>query len=170
MNKTKVFSSFLIILFSFAIFMFQSNCCTIIHGDTQDISVNSQPSGAKVIVRGVHMATTPAVIELKRKESNIVLRFEKEGYEPVEIALKRGTDSWIAGNIIFGGVIGLIVDFANGAAYKLSPENVQVELRELNISPDGLPKDGIIIAVDLQSLEKEKENKKDKDMIEVPTI
>ena len=169
MKHIKVFPSILVILSSFIILMVQSNCCTIIHGDTQDISVNSIPSGSKVIVRGVHMATTPAVIELKRKESNIILRFEKEGYEPVEIALKRETDAWIAGNIIFGGVIGLIVDFSNGAAYKLSPENVQVELRELNINLDELPKDGIVIAVDLQSIKKQKDNK-NRNMIEIPTF
>lgn len=170
MRHNKIFLGFSIVLSSFIILLFQSNCCTIIHGTTQEIAVNSQPSGAKVVVRGVHMATTPAVIELDRKESNIVLRFEKEGYEPVEIALKRGTDAWIAGNIIFGGVIGLIVDFTNGAAYKLSPETIQVELDRLDISLDELPKDGIVIAVDLQSLEKEKDSKKDKDMTEIPTI
>jgi len=133
--------------------LIQINCCSIIHGTRQEMTVNSQPSGAKVVVKGVHMGTTPAVIELKRKESNIVLRFEKEGYEPVEIALRRSIDGWIAGNIIFniGGIIGLIVDFSSGAAYKLSPEDVQVELKKLNISFKDLPKDGIIIAVELQS-------------------
>jgi len=170
MGKKKIFFGISIILSSFTILMFQSNCCTIIHGTTQEIAVNSQPSGAKVIVRGVHMATTPAVIELDRKNSNIVLSFEKEGYEKVEIALKRGTDAWIVGNIIFGGVIGLIVDFSNGAAYELSPDTIQVELNKLNMNLDELPKDGIVIAVDLQSLEKEKDSKKDKNVTEIPTI
>jgi len=130
----------------------QVNCCSIIHGTTQEISVNSQPSAAKVIVKGVNMATTPAVIDLKRKESNIVIRFEKEGYEPVEIALRRSTDGWIVGNIIFGGVIGLVVDFINGAAYKLSPADIQVELRKLNVKIKDLPKNGLLIAVDLESI------------------
>ena len=130
----------------------QINCCSIIHGTTQEISVNSQPSAAKVIVKGVHMATTPAVIDLKRKESNIIIRFEKEGYEPVEVALRRGTDGWIAGNIIFGGVIGLVVDFINGAAYKLSPADIQVELKKLNVKIKDLPKNGLLIAVDLESI------------------
>jgi hypothetical protein len=35
---------------------------------------------------------------------------------------------------------------------------------------DELPKDGIVIAVDLQSLEKEKDSKKDKNVTEIPTI
>ena len=133
------------------------SCATIIHGTRQEISVNSMPSGAKVIVKGVHMATTPAVIELKRKESNIILRFEKEGYEPVDIALRRSVDGWIAGNIIFGGLIGLAVDFIDGAAYKLSPAEVQTALNEAKkqgMNLENLSKDGVIIAVDLQAIQK----------------
>ena len=133
------------------------SCATIIHGTRQEISVNSMPSGAKVIVKGVHMATTPAVIELKRKESNIILRFEKEGYEPVDIALRRSVDGWIAGNIIFGGLIGLAVDFIDGAAYKLSPAEVQTALNEAKkqgMNLENLSEDGVIIAVDLQAIRK----------------
>ena len=133
------------------------SCATIIHGTRQEISVNSMPSGAKVIVRGVHMATTPAVIELKRNQSNIVLRFEKEGYEPVEIALRRSVDGWIAGNIIFGGLIGLAIDFIDGAAYKLSPAEVQTALAEAKkqgMNLESLSKEGVIIAVDLQAIRK----------------
>jgi len=148
----KFFHGILIIIGITATLFYQINCCSIIHGTRQEISVNSQPIGVKVIVKGVHMATTPAVIEFKRKESNIILRFEKEGYEPVEVALRRSTDGWIAGNIIFGGLIGLVVDFANGAAYKLSPADIQVELKKLNISIEDLPRDGTVIAVDLESI------------------
>ena len=103
------------------------------------------------------MATTPAVIELKRKESNIILRFEKEGYEPVEIALNRSVDGWIAGNIIFGGLIGLAIDFLDGAAYKLSPSEVSAALAEAKkqgMNLENLSKDGVIIAVDLQAIRK----------------
>ena len=128
------------------------SCASIIHGTRQDIAVSSTPTGAKVIVKGVHMATTPAVIEFKRKESNIILRFEKEGYEPVEIALRRSTDGWIAGNIIFGGLIGLAIDFINGAAYKLTPAEVNAVLEKQGINIKDLPKDGVIIAVDLREI------------------
>ncbi len=148
-----IYRSHLIILGIIVIMFVQINCASIIHGTTQDIAVNSNPDGVKVIVKGVHMATTPAVIELKRKESTI-LRFEKEGYNSVEVILKRTTDGWVWGNILLGGIIGFIVDFSNGAAYKLSPEDINVELRKLNLSYKDLPKDGIVIAIDIQSIKK----------------
>jgi hypothetical protein len=115
------------------------------------------PSGAKVVVKDVQMATTPAVIELKRKEPNIVLRFEKEGYEPVEMALKRSVDGWIAGNILLGGLIGLAVDFIDGAAYKLSPSEVDAVLAEAKaqgMNLDDMSKDGVVIAVELRAIRK----------------
>lgn len=132
-------------------------CASIIHGTRQNISVSSVPTGAKVIVKGVHMATTPAVIALKRNESNIILRFEKEGYEPVEVALNRSVDGWIAGNIIFGGLIGLAVDFISGGAYKLSPSEinaVMAELKKQGMNLEDMSKDGVVIAVDLRAIRK----------------
>lgn len=103
------------------------------------------------------MATTPAVIELKRNESNIILHFEKDGYEPVEIVLNRSVDSWIAGNIIFGGLIGLAIDFISGGAYKLSPSEVQAVLADLKkqgMNIEDLSKDGVVVAVDLRAIRK----------------
>jgi hypothetical protein len=32
------------------------------------------------------------------------------------------------GNILFGGLIGLVVDFASGGVYNIAPENVHVDL------------------------------------------
>lgn len=129
-----------------------AGCASIIHGTKQEIAVSSIPTGAEVSVRGVHMATTPSVIKLKRKNSNIAIRFEKEGYEPVEIALRRSTDGWIVGNILFGGLIGLAVDFIDGAAYKLTPAELNAVLEKQGISVKDLPKDGVIVAVDLREI------------------
>jgi len=81
----------------FLVLLFSVGCAAIIHGTKQDISVNSNPSGVNVYVMGVHKATTPAIIEVRRKDSIIILKFEKEGYEPVEIALSRSVDGWIWG-------------------------------------------------------------------------
>jgi len=156
-GKKKVCKFLMLSLLIIGLSLLVVECATIIHGTRQSVSVNSVPSGAKVMVKGVHMATTPAVIELKRKESNLILRFEKEGYEPVEIALNRSVDGWIAGNIIFGGLIGLAIDFIDGAAYKLSPSEVDAVLAEAKkqgMNLDDMSKHGVVIAVDLQTIRK----------------
>lgn len=149
MLKTKSVVGMALLLFCIA------GCAAIIHGTKQEVAVSSTPSGAKVVVMGAHMATTPGIIKLDRKDSNIVLRFEKDGYEPVEVALRRSVDGWIAGNILFGGLIGLVIDFASGAAYKLSPPEVQAALQEGGISLDALHgDDDLVVWVDMRSIEK----------------
>ena len=64
-------------------------CATIMRGTSQSIAVNSNPSGAKVIVMGMEKGTTPAVVKVSRKETNLIIRLQKDGYEPVEVALTR---------------------------------------------------------------------------------
>lgn len=46
------------------------------------------------------------------------------GYQPYEIKIKRELDGWFFGNLIFGGLIGIIIDASNGAMYKLSPDQI----------------------------------------------
>lgn len=108
-----------------------AGCATIMHGSRQNIPVVSQPSGAVVRVNNI-VTTTPGVINLSRSNPMYILRFEKEGYEPVEIKLIRTTDGWVYGNILFGGLIGLAIDYSSGSAYKLTPDKVEVVLNKLD--------------------------------------
>ncbi len=127
MKKNKRMSS-LILVCTFILFIF--GCATIIHGGRQDIPVTSSPSGSIVRVNRI-VVSTPGVINLSRKEPMYILRFEKEGYEPVEVKLIRTTDGWIWGNILIGGLIGLAIDYSSGAAYQLTPKEVNVTLKSL---------------------------------------
>jgi hypothetical protein len=56
------------------------------------------------------------------------VRLELDGYQPVEIALRRKVSGWVWGNIIFGGLIGLAVDAGTGGMYKLTPEQITTTL------------------------------------------
>lgn len=44
------------------------------------------------------------------------------------VAVTRATNGWIWGNLVFGWIVGFIVDFATGSAYKLEPAVVNVTL------------------------------------------
>ena len=104
-------------------------CATIMQGTSQGISVNSNPSGARIVVMGMDQGVTPAVVKVSRGDTNVIIKIQKDGYAPVEIALSRSVSGWVWGNIAFGGVIGLVVDFATGGVYKLNPEVINAELR-----------------------------------------
>ena len=103
-----------------------SGCATIIHGSRQEIGISSIPTGASVSVNGEKMGRTPTIVKVKRKDSQVV-QILLDGYLPYEVVLIRKVDGWIVGNIIFGGLIGLIVDVATGSMYKLSPEQLTAE-------------------------------------------
>jgi hypothetical protein len=100
------------------------------------------------------MITTPGVLMLNRKQLGYILTFEKQGYKPVEISLQRRVDGWVFGNILMGGLIGIIVDFSTGAAYRLTPEEVNVVLGELGASLKDKKGADLLVAVDLERLPK----------------
>jgi hypothetical protein len=129
------------------IFLF--GCASIIHGTRQNVAINSTPSGVKVTKQGVHIGTTPAVVELKRGNKHIVLRFEKDGYEPIEIAMTNKVSGWIVGNILFGGIIGLVIDFITGGAYNLTPEEINAIMQKEGITLN----DDSVLVVDAEYLE-----------------
>lgn len=104
------------------------SCGTIIHGTTQEVGISSQPTNAQVSINGEDRGSTPMVADLKRKNTYMV-RIQLEGYETYETTLTRSTSGWVWGNIVFGGLIGLVVDASAGGMYKLSPEQLSAELR-----------------------------------------
>lgn len=104
-----------------------SGCATIIHGSRQKVGVSSNPSGATVYIDGQMMGRTPTIVVLTRKDFHHV-KIVLPGYMPYETDLIRKVDAWIAGNILFGGLIGLGVDAVSGSMYKLTPDQIIGEL------------------------------------------
>lgn len=104
-----------------------SGCATIMDGDKQTISIISEPSGATAQVDS-HKITTPGQITLKRGKSYTVT-FSKEGYETTTSKIRCTIAPWFWGNLLLGGIPGMIVDGVTGAYGQLSPETVHVKLR-----------------------------------------
>lgn len=134
-----------------AAWLLTSGCATMAHGRTQGIRVLSAPAGATVSVKGVSVGVTPARVVLKRNESDVVLRLEKEGYRPVDVPLTRTLSGWTGANVplgLFGGAEGggggIIfavasyagVDFLTGAAYSFEPTEVHVVLESTRAAPE----------------------------------
>ena len=133
-----------------------AGCASIIHGSRQDIRVTSNPSGAVVRVNLNNQATTtPGIVTLNRKEIGYALTFEKQGYKPVEVSLRRTVDGWLFGNIIFGGLVGIVIDFASGSAYKLTPDEVSTVLTQMNVSLRDTKKGDLLVVVDMERLPKQ---------------
>lgn len=116
-----------------------SGCATIVHSGLRPIAVSSTPAGATVSIYDrnnalVQTSTTPFVAQLPSKYSyfkgqNYRLEFQLTGHAPAEVKLEPSLSGWYFGNLVFGGVIGLlIVDPLTGAMYNLSPEKIEQPL------------------------------------------
>lgn len=129
--------------------LFSQACGTIMQGTTQQVGISSNPSNASVTINGQNHGNTPMIIDLKRKDAHMV-KIELDGYQPYETNLTRSTSGWVWGNIVFGGLIGLVVDASAGGMYKLTPEQINSELRSAQaevLSNDA----GLFIAIVLEA-------------------
>jgi len=118
-------------------------CATFAHGTRQDVGLSSEPLGARVSMDGKFIGMTPTRVSLRRRDAGIVLLFEKEGFQPEAVRLKRSVSGWIAVDVVVSvnplmiqgldsssqyprtAAVALAqtlgIDFLTGAAYKLPP-------------------------------------------------
>jgi len=124
-----------------------AGCATIVARSTQTMTLTSVPEGATVRITNkngvaVNSSSTPTTVTLKKgrgyfKPEIYTLSFSKEGYKPVEITVRGEVNGWYFGNVIFGGLIGLLaVDPATGAMFTLRPKEVAATLDTLKVSRD----------------------------------
>ncbi|HEY6663425.1 MAG TPA: PEGA domain-containing protein [Sphingomicrobium sp.] len=108
-----------------------SACATITRGTNQTFKIESTPSQADARLSTGQTCVTPCEIRMKRK-SDFVVTVSKEGYQTQEArvhgVVKGGGGAAMAGNVIFGGLIGAGVDASNGSMMNLKPNPLQVTL------------------------------------------
>lgn len=107
-----------------------SGCATIVAPGPDLVPISSKPPGAMVYVDGVPVGVTPVTVPLKRSGSGQI-RIELEGYEPVFVTQDKVFNGWFLGNILIGGLIGIIVDVATSNVTKHSTDPVMVVLRPI---------------------------------------
>ena len=115
-------------------------CSSIICGTTQHVQFTSYPENAQIEIisaRGeiINQAQTPTSITLKRGRgyflgADLTVRALADGYEPKELPIPSRLNGWYFGNILFGGLIGmLIVDPLTGAMYRF-PDHVHIRFEK----------------------------------------
>lgn len=128
----------LIIAVVFAI----TGCASIMSGTTQKVTIDSDPSGATVMigvkdtkddkvimVDGYNAGVTPLIVELKRKGSTMV-QISKKGYKTQEVQLQRGMNNWVWGDIALTSLLSTSIDTSTGAANEYKPGEYMVSLQK----------------------------------------
>jgi hypothetical protein len=124
-----------------------SNCATIISGSKQNIKFNSNPTNATIFIDEVQVGKTPYETKLERKREYEV-KIQLDGYKTYETKLTKKFNAWYLGNIVFGGLIGLIIDPITGAIYNLTPDQINAQMTQGTAFVES--KNGLYIAVSLE--------------------
>ncbi|MBU4038948.1 MAG: translation initiation factor 2, partial [Alphaproteobacteria bacterium] len=89
-------------------------CATITRGSSQEFTVESTPPGARVSTsNGFQCDATPCTFRMPRKDA-FRATVSMNGYvtqdHQISSGISGGGAAGMAGNVIFGGVIGAVVD------------------------------------------------------------
>lgn len=98
-----------------ALAMSAAGCGVMFGGTTKNISVTSAPSAAVITTQpSTGMYTTPTTLSLERKHAyTLVLR--REGYNEAQFQIRKSMRTGpLILDILFTGLIGVIVDAATG--------------------------------------------------------
>jgi hypothetical protein len=108
-----------------------SGCATIVSGSAQKVTVDTDPPGAACVFRrggsviGM-VSPTPGTLSVDKSRDDIEVRCTKQGYLDNVGVVGSRFQGMTFGNVLFGGLIGVIVDAQSGATAEYQP---QVTLR-----------------------------------------
>ena len=138
--------------------MAAAGCALQMNGTTQRVAVASAPPGARVFLDGERVGVTPMEVVVRRRDADVVLKLEKDGFRPAEQNLRRSPSRWLwldvpvsvffgkagywvqdvrtenTAHAIAGAVAGAspaILGIATGAAF-VFPDRIYAELVPLN--------------------------------------
>ena len=118
---------FISTVFVVAASLLSTGCATLFSGTTDQVSISSQPDGARILVDGIDQGTTPATINMKRPglgDTQITLRLD--GYRDRIFSIQKGFNTISILNILFWP--GFVVDALTGAITKIDPTVYDIRL------------------------------------------
>jgi hypothetical protein len=133
-------------IFGLAMCAEMTGCASIISGRHADVAIDTYPSNAHVTIhdnegRAVASLNTPGVVSLKRNRryflpARYTATIESPGFAPTTVPIRSTINPWILGNVIIGGVPGLVIDSATGAAWQPKYSEIHRQLQPYGLVPD----------------------------------
>lgn len=110
-----------------------TGCASIVSGTNQPVSVTTGPIlGAQCSLENNKgswfIPSTPGTVVVHRSFNDLQVNCSKRGFMTSSRMIPSNTKIAVAGNAIFGGLIGVGVDAADGAAYDY-PNNIDVQMQ-----------------------------------------
>lgn len=106
------------------------SCGTMMGSGPRNVPVDSDPKGATVYYQGVPVGKTPCIIPVRRASLELVLRLD--GHHEQVAQVGRAGNGWVFGNILLGGIPGLLIDILAGGTWVVSEKPLIVPLAGLD--------------------------------------
>jgi len=112
-----------------------SGCASIVSGVNQPLSVETRLNGEAVAGaacrlssnKGTWFVTTPGSLTVHRGFQDLVVECTKNGLPPSIDSIPSHVRPIAFGNIVFGGIIGVVVDSGDGAAFDY-PDLITIDI------------------------------------------
>lgn len=140
-----------------------AGCASIFNGQEQSVVFRSEPAGASITITNrageqIHAGTTPVTISLKRgagyfKPEVYTIRLNKPGFTAKEVVVTGTMSGWYIGNILLGGLIGMLaVDPVTGGMY-VFPDSVNTPLEAASSPKASLGNELRVVSLDALTAE-----------------
>lgn len=131
----------LMTVLSLIVVFFLSGCASILTKSNYPLVINTDPQGVDISItnkkgRTVYVGQSPATVKLNSgfgymSKAEYVVKLSTAGYDDHLITVGTSIEGWYFGNILFGGLIGmLIVDPLTGAMWSLDTEEINVTMKQ----------------------------------------
>ncbi|MFO1206191.1 MAG: hypothetical protein U1E63_10755 [Burkholderiales bacterium] len=102
-------------------------CATLTTSSSQTVTVQTEPGGAVcTFVRDGEVVglvnPTPGTLAVSKSRRDMTVRCDKEGYLEATGTVGSRFQAMTFGNILFGGLVGVVIDASSGAMTKYEPQ------------------------------------------------
>ena len=128
-----------LMMIAFTVLVFTS-CATILSGTSDEITFNSDPGGADIMLDGLKLGKTPATVSIKRPGfGNKEITLKLDGYEDRTFMLQKEFNTMAICNL--ASWPGWVIDILTGSVMKYSKTNYDLDLDPKAFNLNELEKD-----------------------------
>lgn len=99
-----------------------SGCASITTGKEQKLTFDTDPAGADCTLTqsgvDIDKFKTPRMLSVRRANSPLIVACSKAGYHQTRAMIATTISDGAWGNLVVGGIIGVMIDQSNGAAFR----------------------------------------------------
>lgn len=136
---------------SFLLLSLLPGCATLVNGSSQNVTVGTTPPNASCTLDRVGarlgvIAQTPGSLRIDKSKNELSVTCSKDGFDTVTVKKSPSFSGATFGNIIAGGIVGVVVDAASGANYSY-PDTIELALNKTSLPNAVKPADSGLISL-----------------------